>query len=106
MIPKNETSDGTFPFEPRFSEAPGFRMHYVDEGDPSEEPIVLLHGELTWGYLYRNTIASLSRRHRVIVPDQVGFVSASGLGPPLGWDREILRIAVANLPANGPYSIS
>lgn len=47
MIPKNETSDGTFPFEPRFSEAPGFRMHYVDEGDPSEEPIVLLHGEPT-----------------------------------------------------------
>lgn len=35
MIPANETFDGTFPFEPRFSEAPGFRMHYVDEGGPS-----------------------------------------------------------------------
>lgn len=71
MIPANETFDGTFPFEPHFSEAPGFRMHYVDEG--SGEPIVLLHGEPTWGYLYRNMIGPLSRHHRVVVPDFMGF---------------------------------
>jgi cis-3-alkyl-4-acyloxetan-2-one decarboxylase len=71
MIPPDETFDGTFPFKPHFTEAPGFRMHYVDEGTGS--PILLLHGEPTWGYLYRNMISPLARRYRVIVPDQMGF---------------------------------
>ena len=71
MIPADETFDGTFPFEPHFSEAPGFRMHYVDEGEG--EPLVLLHGEPTWGYLYRKFIPPLSETHRVIVPDHIGF---------------------------------
>ena len=42
-IPAGETFDGTFPFEPHFTSAPGFRMHYVDEGEG--EPIILIHGE-------------------------------------------------------------
>ena len=46
MIPADETFDGTFPFEPHFSDAPGFRMHYVDEGEG--EPVILLHDEPTW----------------------------------------------------------
>jgi haloalkane dehalogenase len=71
MIPADETFDGTFPFVPHFSDAPGFRMHYVDEG--SGEPIVCLHGEPTWGYLYRNFIPPLARTHRVVVPDHMGF---------------------------------
>lgn len=71
MIEAGETFDGTFPFAPHFSDAPGFRMHYVDEG--SGDPIVCLHGEPTWGYLYRNFIPPLSRTHRVIVPDHMGF---------------------------------
>lgn len=71
MIPANETFDGTFPFEAHFSEAPGFRMHYVDEGEG--DPIVCLHGEPTWGYLYRNFIPPLAETHRIIVPDHMGF---------------------------------
>ena len=71
MIPADETFDGSFPFEPHFTDAPGFRMHYVDEGEG--EPIVMLHGEPTWGYLYRNFIPELSKTHRVIVPDHMGF---------------------------------
>ena len=72
MIPANETFDGTFPFEPHFSDAPGFRMHYVDEGEG--EPVVLLHGEPTWGYLYRNFIPGLSETNRVVVvPDHMSF---------------------------------
>lgn len=71
MIDANETFDGTFPFAPHFSTAPGFRMHYVDEG--AGEPIVCLHGEPTWGYLYRNFISPLARTHRVVVPDHMGF---------------------------------
>ncbi len=71
MIEADETFDGTFPFEPHFSTAPGFRMHYVDEGEG--ELIVCLHGEPTWGYLYRNFIPPLSTAHRVVVPDHMGF---------------------------------
>ncbi len=71
MVPADETFEGTFPFQPRFSSAAGFRMHYVDEGEG--EPIVCLHGEPTWGYLYRKLIGPLSRHWRVIVPDHMGF---------------------------------
>ena len=49
MIEPDENFDGTFPFAPHFSEAPGFRMHYIDEG--AGPPIICLHGEPTWGYL-------------------------------------------------------
>lgn len=70
-IPEGETFDGTFPFAPHFSTASGFRMHYVDEG--SGEPIILIHGEPTWSYLYRNFIPELSRGFRVIAPDHMGF---------------------------------
>lgn len=66
-----ETFDGTFPFEPHFMTVNGFRMHYVDEGE--REPIVCLHGEPTWGYLYRKFIPPLSKTNRVIVPDHMGF---------------------------------
>ena len=71
MIDAGESFGGTYPFEPHFSSAPGFRMHYADEG--TGEPIVCLHGEPTWGYLYRNFIPPLSRTHRVVVPDHMGF---------------------------------
>lgn len=71
MIEANETFNGTWPFKPNFTEAPGFRMHYVDEGEGA--PILLLHGEPTWGYLYRNFIPELSKNNRVIVPDHMGF---------------------------------
>lgn len=71
MIDPNETFNGTWPFKPNFSKAPGFRMHYVDEG--VGEPILCLHGEPTWGYLYRKFIKPLSKTHRVVVPDHMGF---------------------------------
>ncbi|MGQ9721038.1 MAG: alpha/beta fold hydrolase [Candidatus Jordarchaeum sp.] len=67
----NETFDGTFPFDPHFKMINGFRMHYVDEGEG--KPIVCLHGEPTWGYLYRKFIPPLSETNRVIVPDHMGF---------------------------------
>jgi haloalkane dehalogenase len=68
---KNETFDGTYPFKPHFEKINGFNMHYADEG--TGEPIVCLHGEPTWSYLYRNFIKELSKANRVIAPDQMGF---------------------------------
>lgn len=70
-IAAEETFEGTFPFAPHFSTRPGFRMHYVDEG--SGDPIILIHGEPTWAYLYRNFIPPLARHFRVIAPDHMGF---------------------------------
>ena len=67
----NETFNGTFPFRPNFKIINGFRMHYVDVGQG--EPIVCLHGEPTWGYLYRKFIPPLSKTNRVVVPDHMGF---------------------------------
>jgi haloalkane dehalogenase len=71
VIAAEETFDGTWPFTPRFSERAGFRMHYVDEGSGS--PVVMLHGEPTWGYLYRALIRTLAECQRVVVPDHMGF---------------------------------
>jgi pimeloyl-ACP methyl ester carboxylesterase len=71
MIDANENFGGTWPFAPHFFEGNGFRMHYIDEGQG--DPIVCLHGEPTWGYLYRKFIPPLAQTHRVVVPDHMGF---------------------------------
>jgi len=79
MIAADETFDGTWPFGPHFHEVPAsdgagaFRMHYIDEGPRDGELIVCLHGEPTWGYLYRNLVPRLAERYRVVVPDHMGF---------------------------------
>lgn len=73
MIPLDETFDGTFPFAPHTFDGHGFLQHYVDEGPRDGQPVVCLHGEPTWGYLYRNLIGPLSRSYRVVVPDHMGF---------------------------------
>ena len=70
-IPAEETFDGTWPFKPCFYHGNGFAQHYIDEGEG--DPILLLHGEPMWGYLYRNFIPALSKNYRVIVPDHMGF---------------------------------
>jgi len=60
-----------FPYEPKYVEMEGLRMAYVEEGHG--DPILMLHGEPTWGYLYRHMIPPLSKHGRVIVPDLIGF---------------------------------
>ncbi|MBI4261175.1 MAG: alpha/beta fold hydrolase [Actinobacteria bacterium] len=60
-----------YAFEPHYVEQDGLRMHYVDEG--SGDPVLLLHGEPTWSYLYRKMIPVLARRSRPIAPDYFGF---------------------------------
>ncbi|MGZ3638294.1 MAG: alpha/beta fold hydrolase, partial [Ktedonobacterales bacterium] len=63
-----------YPFEPHYVEVDGLRIHYVDEGLPDAHPLLLLHGEPSWSYLYRKMIPILSAAgHRAIAPDLVGF---------------------------------
>jgi len=68
---KDEIFEGLFPFAPHYYSHHGIEMHYVDEG--SGEPVVMVHGDPTWGFLYRNFILLLSQRYRCIVPDQMGM---------------------------------
>jgi haloalkane dehalogenase len=60
-----------FPYEPRYVEIEGLRMAFVEQG--KGDPILMLHGEPTWGYLYRYMIPPLAQIGRVIVPDLIGF---------------------------------
>jgi haloalkane dehalogenase len=60
-----------FPFAPRYIEVNGLRIHYVDEG--KGETILCLHGEPSWSFLYRKMITAISKKHRVIAMDFIGF---------------------------------
>jgi haloalkane dehalogenase len=68
-----------FPFAPHYCEVKdadgsALRIHYVDEGPRRANPVLLMHGEPSWSYLYRKIIARLAARgHRVVAPDLVGF---------------------------------
>ena len=68
-----EALDG-YPFAPHYVEAEGVRIHYVDEGPAEAAPVLMLHGEPSWSYLYRTMIPALVRAgHRCVAPDLVGF---------------------------------
>ena len=60
-----------YPWEPHYEDVDGLRMHYLDEG--SGDPVLLLHGEPTWSYLYRKLIPALAPVARVVAPDYPGF---------------------------------
>ena len=70
-VEASETFQNTWPYRARYSRAPGFAMHYVDEG--KGETLLFLHGEPTWGYLFRHQIAVLKEHYRVVAPDHMGF---------------------------------
>lgn len=63
-----------YSFEPNYVDIDGLCMHYVDEGNKKADPILMLHGEPTWSYLYRHMIPICAAAgHRVIAPDLIGF---------------------------------
>jgi haloalkane dehalogenase len=68
-----------YPYQPNYveindGEGSTLRVHYLDEGPTNSNPILLLHGEPSWSYLYRHMIPQLvDIGHRVVVPDLVGF---------------------------------
>ncbi len=70
-VKASESFHNTWPYKAQYSTAPGFAMHYIDEG--KGETLLFLHGEPTWGYLFRHQIAALKDTYRVIVPDHMGF---------------------------------
>jgi haloalkane dehalogenase len=63
-----------FGYEPRYADVGGLRLAYVEAGPPAGEPVLLLHGEPSWSFLYRKVIPVLAGAGlRAIAPDLVGF---------------------------------
>ena len=63
-----------YSFEPHYVDVDGLRMHYVDEGPSDAAPVLLLHGEPSWSYLYRKMIPVIVEAgNRAIAPDLIGF---------------------------------
>lgn len=76
--------NGTFPYGSNHIEAGGVKLHYVDEGPRDAPPILFVHGNGTWSYLWRRQIAALSDAgHRCIAFDHLGF-GRSDKPPHLG----------------------
>ena len=68
-----------YPFSPHYVDVPdgeggSLRVHYVDEGPPDAQPVLLLHGEPSWSFLYRKMIPIITDAGlRAVAPDLVGF---------------------------------
>lgn len=62
-----------YPFDGKFIELPqGHRLHYLDEGKGEGAPLLMLHGNPSWSFLYRKLILALRSESRCIAPDHLG----------------------------------
>ena len=95
-----------FPWEPRYREWEGMRLAHLDEGEG--EPIVLLHGEPTWSFLWRKVMPPLLEAgYRCIAPDLPGF-GRSDKPTDVGWytyERHTAAVASLLWIINSVYSI-
>ena len=85
-----ETWRDLYPFRSRFLDIDGLRYHYLDEhtGDGPGEPVVMVHGNPTWSFYYRELIKALRPDYRCIAPDHIGC----GLSDKPGDDRYDYRL--------------
>jgi len=84
-----------YPFQSHWLNRSGLRLHYLDEG--SGPPVLMLHGNPTWSFYYRELVRALAPTHRCIVPDHIGC----GLSdkPPAGRYPYTLDARVADVEA-------
>jgi len=61
-----------YPFSSHYLETRGLRLHYLDEGPADGPPVLMLHGNPTWSFYYRNLVQALRGEYRCIVPDHIG----------------------------------
>jgi haloalkane dehalogenase len=61
-------------FAPHYADIGGLRMHYIDEGPRDAQPVLMLHGEPSWAYLYRKMVPVITAAGlRAVAPDLIGF---------------------------------
>jgi haloalkane dehalogenase len=83
-----------YPFAPHWTEVPSgdgqvLRIHAVDEGPRDAAPVLLMHGEPSWSFLYRHMITGLvAKGHRVVAPDLVGFGKSDKPSEPSDYTYE------------------
>ncbi len=67
----NSSVDSAFPWSPKSFQLKQGKMFYIDEGQG--EPLIFIHGNPTWSFIYRKFIAEFSQQYRTIAPDHLGF---------------------------------
>ena len=83
-----------FPFAPHYREirdadGTGLRVAYIDEGPRAAAPVLLMHGEPSWSFLYRRIIARLAAAgHRIVAPDLIGFGRSDKPSAPTDYTYE------------------
>lgn len=89
-----------YPFQANYcTVGDDLRMHYVDEGPRQADPVLMLHGEPSWSYLYRFMIPVCAEHHRVVAPDLIGFgksdklskVDAYSYQTHMDWLRDFIE---------------
>ncbi|MCZ7649052.1 MAG: alpha/beta fold hydrolase [Planctomycetota bacterium] len=65
-----ELDPALYPFENRYLDRGGLRYHYLDEGQG--EPLVMVHGNPTWSFYFRNLVAAFRSHYRCVAPDHIG----------------------------------
>ena len=101
-IPPFKPDPRLFPFVSRWYESPVGPVHYVDEG--TGPPILLLHGNPTWSFLYRGIIIRLRRHFRCVAMDYPGFglsVHPAGYGYTPGEHADVVAGLVRHLDLDG-----
>lgn len=77
-----------YPYPSNYHAVTGAKLHYLDEGPKDAPPMVMLHGNPTWSFYYRELVREFRKDHRVIVPDHVGM----GLSDKPGDDQYPYRL--------------
>jgi len=104
----NAISRELYPFDGRFVEVGGLRLHCLDEG--RGHPVVMVHGNPTWSFYYRELVKALRGDHRCIVPDHIGC-GLSDKPPadayPYTLERRVedLLAVLATLVPTGPFTL-
>ena len=99
-----EVSSDLYPFEDHWFEHNGSAMHYVDEGEGV--PVLFMHGNPTWSFLYRDVIANLDGV-RCLAPDYFGFgmsdAGPDGYGYTIGEQADLIGAWIDHLNLNQPF---
>lgn len=99
-----------YPFQSHWLDLDGIRLHYLDEGPRDAPPVLMVHGNPTWSFYYRNLVLALRERYRCIVPDHVGCGLSDKPGDdayPYRLERRIddLATLMDHLALNQPVTL-